>query len=111
MLFMRRKTRSLLFFCVVMMHKFVIVILIIFLSFFSFNCSRKSKENIKSKIKIGVLFTTSSLPITAAENVGYFDQNDLTIEVVPFLKTNEKDSSFFNAKWRLYLPIHFGSLI
>ena len=22
-----------------------------------------------------------------------------------------KDSSFFNAKWRLYLPIHFGSLI
>jgi NitT/TauT family transport system substrate-binding protein len=54
-----------------------------------FSCSSAAAEN----LKIGLLQIEDSVPFYVAEQEGFFEEEDLDVELVPFLSALERDSA------------------
>jgi len=56
-------------------------------------CTQSGNEEPKQKLKIGILPVDDSLPLIVAEQQGYFDHENLDVELIPFQSSVESQSA------------------
>lgn len=77
------------------MHEKKVLILVILMvtAIFIYGCGGPGQETAKQTIKIGILPIEDTLPLIVAQEKGYFAEENLDLQLIPFQSAVERDSA------------------